>query len=1192
MMRSLVLVPALLLCLSLGAHSPATAQPILINEFMASNDRTLADEDGDYPDWIELFNAGDEAVDLSGYSLTDDPEQPDRWSLPSLVLSPGKHLLIFASGKDRTGSAGEWHTLIDQGHEVLYYVGSTSPGFNWRSRTFDDSSWIPGPTPIGYERDASGADLATTVPFGTTSLYVRIRFDVADPQRVQDALLHVDYDDGFVAYLNNGEIARGNMPASSAPPAHTALAPANHEAVIYQGGYPERFAVPDVGSRLNSDGNVLALQVHNVSAESSDLTLIPFLTLAFGEEVPDGPGPSPHLPDDMNASAHTNFSLDADGEFIVLRDPQGQVVDSIAFAGQRLDQSMGRKPDGSSEWMWFVEPTPAGPNHTEGYAGAELSPPLFSLPAGKYPAATQIALTSPDDAVIHYTTDGSLPTTEDATYSAPLALTQTTVIRARAFQPGTLPSTVTTQTFLVNENASVPVLSLATDPPNLWDHETGIYANGPGWTPEYPHFGANFWQEWEIPMSVEFFEPDGSRVIAQEAGARIYGAWSRARPQKSLALFARGRYGADRFRHRIWASRNLDSFVSLVLRNSGNDWNQLHFLDAFMQALAEGLDIETLAFRPSHVYLNGEYWGVLNLREKANEYMVGGKHGVDFDTVDLLEMTTGAIALEGTLDHYNALVAYLQSNDITRPEVYEHVRTQLEINSFIDYNAFQIYVANTDWPGNNNKFWRPRTPDGRYRWILFDTDFGFGANNSYNHATLPYATAANGPAWPNPPAATLLLRELLKNDDFKYAFINRFADLLNHHLDPDRVRRIMDEMAPEVEREVPRQFARWGGNMNNWRNQRAARLDFGSRRHAFFWGHLRSFFGLPTQLPVSVNVDYVGRGRVRVNRLLPQEYPWTGRYLPGVPLQIEAVARPGHRFVRWSGTSSSTNPLLVIDPADRHDLTAHFEVDSSVPAPLSISEIQYHPPDDHPSGDWIELYNPMPFDVDLSGWTFRDEGEDHVFVFPDGTLIGGRGFLVVAEDPTAFASLHPDVPELVGGWDFALANGGEAIILRDAVGATIDSLTYDDDAPWPSDPDGNGPTVELTDLAEDNTVPSHWQSSQVRGGSPGAFNTVGVRVDVEDETPVLPESAELAPVYPNPFRDVAIISFGLPRSSHVNLQVYNVLGQVVETVVDAQMQPGTHTTEWVASGAAPGIYFLRLMIDGASAGSVSAVLIR
>lgn len=1165
------------------------AQGLVINELMASNKQTLADEDLEFPDWIELYNSGTEPVNLRDYTLTDNPDVPARWRLPAYQLGPDQHYLIFASGKNRSGGDGIWHTVIDYGHTFKYHYGS-SPAL-WTARTFDDSGWSEGPSPLGYERDAVGAEIATEVPEGTITLYLRTTFTVQNIEDVINAVLHVDYDDAFIAYLNGSEIARGNMPSNLS---HDSPAPGNHEAVIYSGGVPERFEIPDIASRLRTGENSLAIRVHNVSAGSSDLTVIPFLTLAHTTEPAGGATQSEYLPPNLDTRPHTNFSLDTAGEYVILADTQGVVADSIAFSALAADVSIGRKPDGGAEWVTFLQPTPGSANITEGYVGDPLIAPRFSLPAGKYPGTIAVSLSSPEGTPIYYTTDGTPPTAQSQRYNGAISVSSTTTIQARAISPGRLPSLIQTQTFLINENSTIPVVAITTDPPNLWDQHTGIHVPGANYDPQAPdpHREANYWLDREIPVHVEMFEPSGARVISQGAGVTIFGAWSRMRPQKSLALFARSDYGTAGFRYRIFPLRNYDRFHSIVLRNSGNDANQLHFIDAYMQELVHHTGMETLAYRAAHVYLNGEYWGILNLREKANEHHAAARFGFDPDSIDVLEMSGGtAIAAEGTTDAWNQLIAYLNQNNIADDEVFEEVSRRVDIDNFIDYQITQIYLGNTDWPGNNHKFWRPQRPDGKFRWILYDTDFGFGSNTSYNHNTLAFATASNGPDWPNPPGATFLLRTLLRNETFKNRFINRFADHLNYTFVPDRMEAILDSMAAIVEPEIQRHFTRWGGSMPGWRGKQSAMKTWGRQRTPYMWGLLRSFFGLRPAQQLTVDTENAAQGVVRVNLHLPDSYPWTGSYFQGVSPRIEAVPRPGYRFVEWTGTSSSTSPVLTPDMTYGVDVVAHFEIDDSQTAPIRISEIHYHPADNQASGDWVELFNPMPFEVDISGWIFKDEDPSHAFHLPSGTIMPAKGYLVLAEDLSLFSGAYPSVTNVLGSLDFAFSNSGELLQLLTPSGEVVNEVRYTDEPPWPKAADGNGPTLELANLVDDNQNPRFWFSSSAMGGTPGYENSVAVPVSTPGK-PELPREIALEAAYPNPFTSSTAIPFSLPESGHVEIRVYNALGQMVGTVIDAVLSAGYHEVVWEVGNEASGAYFYELLVDGNRRGTGTAIRIR
>ncbi len=250
-------------------------QSVVINELMPSNTNIIRDEDGDYSDWIELYNNSSSVINLENYSLTDDIDQLNKWIFPKINLAQHQHLLVFASDKDRKNVLVDWNTIINRGDDWKYQLGNSEPPSDWNSINFKDSNWQTGPTGIGY---SDGDD--STIISSTISLYTRKVFSVNDLDEIETAVLHIDYDDAFVAYLNGIEIARSNIGTPGVRPAYNKTADAAREALMYQGGKPEAYIIADLKSILVNGENVLAVQIHNM-ANSSDLSFIPFLTLGY-----------------------------------------------------------------------------------------------------------------------------------------------------------------------------------------------------------------------------------------------------------------------------------------------------------------------------------------------------------------------------------------------------------------------------------------------------------------------------------------------------------------------------------------------------------------------------------------------------------------------------------------------------------------------------------------------------------------------------------------------------------------------------------------------------------------------------------------------------------------------------------------------------------------------------------------------
>jgi len=762
---------------------PAAAD-IRINEVMASNGHTIADEDGDYGDWIEFYNRSDAPVALGGFGLSDDGDAPFAWVFPEVDLGPGAYLLVFASNKDRRDARGE---------------------------------------------------------------------------------------------------------------------------------------------------------------------------------------------------LHTNFAIAADGETVRLTSPEGVLVDEFAGRPMPRDVSVGRKPEGAGGWFYFEQATPGAANTTPA-SEALLSPPRFSHAPGFFAAPIELALSAAHaGATIHYTLDGTAPTQDSPRYTGPIAIAsrrgdpnvlsrirsgppgdwsewrepagevfKATVIRAAAFREGAVASAPSTGTYFVDEHIDtryhVPVLSLATDPDNLFSEDDGIYV--PGDRYEGKWYTGNYFQrgaEWERPAHFAYFGEGGVQRLSQDVGVRIHGGATRRFSPKGLRLYARDGYGKDSFDYPVFNGYDTAEFDRLLLRTSGNDFSTSLFRDGMMQRLVAGLGLEQQAYEPGILFINGEYWGIHNIRERIDEHHLHGRYGIDPERIDILSNYRAVAA--GDRRHFDEMIRYLESNGAALPEHYAFLQTLVDTDNFVDYTAAQIYFANTDWPEGNNDCWRHRTTvyrpdlgpglDGRWRWILYDTDYGFGFGNgsAYNHPSLHGATDSSAGL------PTFLLRSLLKNEAFRNVFINRQADFLNTIFRPDVVTATIVAMRDTLEPLMAEHIARWGypRSMDAWKAHiRDVMVDFAEKRPAYLRQHYVEYFGLPGVAEIRLHMPRNYSGSIRVNSIVVDAeapgvfhtsrlFPWRGIYFQGVPVEIEALPAPGLTFSRWEGLPPGTpNPATVVLTGDLA-IRAHFE---------------------------------------------------------------------------------------------------------------------------------------------------------------------------------------------------------------------------------------------------------------------------
>ena len=1137
------------------------AQTIKINEVVSSNSE-YTDEDGDTPDWFELHNFGSEDVSLDGLFISDDLDELDKWVFPNITLAPDKYLLVWASKKDRSSLAYP-RTLINQGDVFKYLTPSSEPNSNWNSLSFDDSTWAESSSGFGY----GDGDDATVLPNSTRSVYLRKVFEIADISEVSSLILDIDYDDGFVAYINGIEVARANI--NGVPPPFNSGTLQDHEAQLYSGGIPERFLITDFSSILNPGENILTIQAHNVSSNSSDLTIIPFLSAVF--TAPNTSGVTP--PDVLNliTNLHTNFKISSDTETLLLSDASENLIDELTAENLPPNTSVGISIS-SGNLVSYLETTPGYENSSTEFLGAVQSEVNFSQESGAIDGPFNLALSGNSSGeVIHYALGGEEPTESSPIYTQPIEISANTSVRARIFLANYFPSPIFTKSYILNSNHEIDLMLLSTAPNNFFDEDTGIYVFGPNGTysTDQPYFGANFWEDWERPIHFSFHENGTGNFSEFNAGVKIFGGWSRGQNgQRSLSLFARGQYGDSKFDHPFFNQLEYDNFEALVLRNSGQDWMRSSMKDIMLTSLMRGSGLDFQEHNPVATYLNGEYWGMYNLREKINEHMLASKHNIDADDITLL--TNNAEEIEGSNEEYTQLIEYVTTSDLTIDSNFEYVNEQIDLTEYALYQASNIFFNNTDWPGNNIKFWKH--PAGKWRWIMYDTDFGFGPFwniNNYQENTLSFALEPNGSGWPNPSWSTLLFRRLTTNLEFRNKFINRYADELNTRFLSNNVKTHIDQIYATIEPEVNAHYERWrddpsltnnGVNINNISTWVAYYINqmkiFADNRPSIVKNHILSQFNLPNFHPLTITNTNVSEGSVEVNEnLMIQESSWTGDYFQTVPVQLTAIAANGFEFSHWSGDLTSTEETISISIVGAFEVIPNF-TESQITDPIVINEINYKSSDDFNADDWVELYNPNSTSIDLSGWQLKDDDDSHVYEIPSETLIEGNSFIVLVKDASDFSDVFPDITNYIGELGFGFGNSDSVRLYNDS-GVLQDEVVYDSDDPWSDCAKETGYTLELITADLDNSLPGSWDCIN-NYGSPNAVNSSSLSSDEDIVTTVK--------IYPNPAQNTLYIK-GV--SNQFNLQVFTITGQ--------HILDNPNSTAIDVSQLKQGMYFIKII---------------
>ena len=652
--------------------------------------------------------------------------------------------------------------------------------------------------------------------------------------------------------------------------------------------------------------------------------------------------------DGSGLGLHTSFKLGASGESLTLFNQNDTKVSEVIYVEQPTDISYGLQTDGNQPWGYFKLPTPGASNTTSVfYSDYVRQAPVFSRPGGFFQSQVTITLVDKYQAgTIRYTLDGAAPTLNSLIYSQPIQINATTVVKARMFYPDELPGPIVTNTYFINESfeqRGLAVMSLSTDPKYFFDPDSGLYVQ-------------NYKPTWEYPIHLEFYEPDGLLGFHHDAGVQIGGENAWILPQKMLNIYSRKQYGSGHFDYQLYPKNPKNRFGDIILRCSGNDWSNTFFRDGMMQGLMkQEADVDIQDFRPCAVFINGQYLGIHNIREKQDAEYTEYYHNIYPDSLDYIE-NNGEVK-EGDGLAYQEMVAMLNAGVQSEP-AFQALDSIADTQDYTDYIISEIFSANSSW-SHNIALFRKRAHDGRWRWLMHDYDRGFNLGN-VGSMGMAWATTTNGTPGTNDPFATLFLRKMLENAAFKERFITRFADHLYITYNPASINRRVDLHANWIRPEMPRQVARWLGTTSSygdaipsvafWENEVAKLKQFGVQRNTYMVSDLSAYFGLSGSTTLNLEVSNLKHGHIQLHALTVPSYPWTGRYLQNREFTLTAIANPGFNFIQWekvngtpvtllaSGSTWKYSDATTAPPADWNQVTFDDGSWPSGPAQLGYGE--------------------------------------------------------------------------------------------------------------------------------------------------------------------------------------------------------------------------------------------------------------
>jgi hypothetical protein len=672
----------------------------------------------------------------------------------------------------------------------------------------------------------------------------------------------------------------------------------------------------------------------------------------------------------------------------------------------------------------FMTPTPGKENDNlvTAISNRVAAPTFKSGTPGLYEGGLNVELQcATEGAKIYYTLNGDVPTKENGkAYNGAIAIDKTTSVRARAYKDGMLFSEILTGSYILPDkyhNAckgtgdKLPVVSISANYKDIYDDMIGIYVVGKNGIENSCTPVANYNQDWMRSANFEYML-DGKVVDNQEVEIGVYGGCTRIHVGKSLKIKANKRSGKNKMNYTsFFTNRSYKKYKSLALRNGGNGYSyvQPRWRDMFIQSLADGMNIDKQAAQPVSFYFNGEYYGMMILTERTDEDFVYHNYGLDEEEIDMLVGNGSYVCEVGTREAYDNMITYV-SKKYSDDDFYDVLNTHMDIDEFVDYQIIQQYVGNTDWVTNNIKLWR-KHDGGRFRWILYDTDFGLSPRstaldtNMLDFTTKTIKTQSSKPL--------ILMQSCMKNEDFRWKFLDQYLDRLENQFTDEKIDTKLDSIWNMTEYEMcatvkHSDLLDCPGNFDKYHDEIETMRSFAKERKKYVISQLKKEFGLGDDVvSVKIRAVFPNNETPDFNFLLnKREFSGvkynTSRY-SNERVKVEPIIPYGYKILRWEvnnemvtnekGNKYLENYLSTVANSEELKVTIYFEHDPSCTLPdnLFLNEIcasnQSVLDENGETSDWIEIYNGGDKDVDIAGMTVVNETKGVTCTIPSDKAV-------------------------------------------------------------------------------------------------------------------------------------------------------------------------------------------------------------
>lgn len=737
---------------------------LVISEFLPRNKGNFIMEET-FPGFIELKNTGTVDINLKEYSLSNNATIPFLWSLPNKVLKPGEIYVVYTS-------------------EI-----STANSTNFRLKSKN------GEVVLSHKNNI---------------------VEVVEYNNLSNGYAYINIEGGFVegtyvspGYENTNDGILNFMKANNGNPKDliiTEVMNSNRQFMPHNGGEYYSWI-----SLYNNSNDTINLSDYTLTtdANSKNMYALENKQLKPGEFYILMASGNPKLGNETYR--HANFKLSKTESLYLYK--KGKIVDAMFISDIPVGYSYGRNDNHG--FFYFAAPTP-GKLNSGGRVGIS-STPVTSLAPGVHNNVNNLSIELKGTGTIYYTLDGSEPTRNSKVYNGPIVLSKTTVIRAIQYEDGRQPSNILTATYIINENHTLPVMSVSMPSSSFRE----VYNAGGNNTIRKTH--------------VELYEEDGSFSI--DCGIRLFGGSTRFLPKRSYALKFSKRFGPGTLNYKVFDNRDAVHWDTLVLRSGSQDYPNTMIRDELATSIMDDYGtVAVQAYKPIILYINGEYWGIYYIREFVDDEFIEHRYNVDGTKSNIVRVD-GNVRY-GSIADYRHLVNYIRNNDMSQSRHYEYVKTKLDIENYIDFWAGQHYTTNNDLI-NMRFYTHPDVANGKMRMVFYDFDWAF-YNWSSNHMNFMLNPAGSG-SWN---IDNSIIRGLMRNAEFKQTFLERFAWNMNHVWTDENVMKRYDELIAMIEPEMPRNQKRWNFTMEKWYTERERLKTYILRRRAFILQHIQNYYGL------------------------------------------------------------------------------------------------------------------------------------------------------------------------------------------------------------------------------------------------------------------------------------------------------------------------------------------------------------